>query len=319
MGNTRPFVFILLLSLFFGTWQIHPLQTQAEQEYFDETGHWVTNEFLTTYHSVPNPDVLYGFPITDAFPDPTTHLLIQYFEKARFELHTDQPAGQRVQLSPLGEYLYVPGQPLPTPQAAACRQIAGTAFQVCYAFLEFFDANGGVQQFGNPISNLELQNDRMVQYFQRACFEWRPDLPAQQRVALARLGRQYFDMRGEDPLHLTPQSNGDVAEGVGVLRLRARAYPVQAVTGRKAEQTVYILVQDQRLLAVKNISVSVDVHLPSGKVEHYDALALTDARGVTSVTFPIDSSQIGTVKIQVHATRDAVLSTQTVTSFRIWW
>ncbi len=315
MGTPRPVVFLLLLSLLLGAWQVHPFQAQTDQEYFAETGHWVTNEFLSVYRSVPNPDELYGYPITDAFPDATTNLLIQYFEKARFELHPELPAGQRVQLSPLGEYLYEPGVLLPSP-AAPCRQVA--SFKVCSAYLEFFDANGGVQQFGPPISGVEKHGDRMVQYFQRACLEWRPNLPPQKRITLAALGRQYFDMRGENPSRLAPQPPPNNIPK-GVLRLRAHAYPLQAVTGKEAEQTVYILVQDQLLLAVKNITVSIDVRLPSGEVAHYDAPAPTDARGITQVTFPVKSSQIGTVQIQVHARRDADLFTQTLTSFRIWW
>lgn len=318
MGSARPLVFVIVLSLIAGAWQFHPFQTQTEDAvYVEETGHWVTNEILARYRGAPNPIELYGYPITEVFQDSTTNRSIQYFEKARFELHPEAPPGQQVVLSPLGEYLYEPGQPMPVPASAACRAIEGSAFPVCYSFLEFFDDNGGVQQFGLPISGFELQDGRLVQYFQRARFEWQPE---QQRVILAPLGQQYFEVHDENPSLLLPvaETNGN-ATPRGVLRLRARAYPAQSVTGRQGRQTIYVTVQDQRLLPVKDIHVTATVRLPSGDVEIYQPTAVTNQRGITQFSFPIHSSQIGTVQVQIKASRDDGLFTQTTTSFRIWW
>lgn len=317
MGRTRPLVFVLLLVLVWGTWQVYPAQSQTGEEYFQETGHRVTGEFLEMYRRAADPLQLYGYPITDAFQDSTTSLLIQYFEKARFELHTDQPAGQRVRLSPLGEYLYVPGQALPNPNASgACRAFEPSGFQVCYSFLEFYNANGGMAQFGAPISNLELQDGRMVQYFQRARFEWRPDLPAQQKVSLGSLGRQYFSMRRENLSLLLPDPGGDIIKGI--LRLGARAYPAQAVTARRGAQTVYVVVQDQRLLPVANARVTLVVRLPSGQETRFEVLTPTNDQGFTQFTFPFDSAHIGAVSIRAIIQREN-LTTETTTSFRIWW
>ncbi len=317
MGSARPLVFVLLLALIVGAWQVYPAQLQTDEEYFQETGHRVTGEFLEMYRRASDPLQLYGYPITDAFQDSTTSLLIQYFEKARFELHPGEPAGQRVRLSPLGEYLYVPGAPLPNPTAAgACRTFAPSGFQVCYSFLEFYNANGGLAQFGAPISNLELQDGRMVQYFQRARFEWRPDLPAQQKVSLGSLGRQYFSMRRENPSLLLPDPGGDIIKGI--LRLGARAYPAQPVTARRGSQTVYIVVQDQRLLPVANARVTLVVRLPSGQEMRFDAPTPTSDQGITQFSFPFESTQIGVVSIRAIIQRES-LTTETTTSFRIWW
>ena len=57
-------------------------QAIADREYFPETGHWVTGAFLEKYYSTPNPQELFGYPITDAFPEYISGLTVQYFEKA---------------------------------------------------------------------------------------------------------------------------------------------------------------------------------------------------------------------------------------------
>ena len=85
---------------------------QAENtRHFPETGHYVTDEFLVMYESIPNPTLLYGFPITEAFVD-IFGTKVQYFEKVRFELDPSLPANIQVKLSPLGEYLYQEGEKL---------------------------------------------------------------------------------------------------------------------------------------------------------------------------------------------------------------
>jgi len=203
----RRYLFLGLLILVLigsATWQSS--LAQGGEEYFDETGHVVTGEFLAAYRSVPNPVQLYGYPITDAFQDTTRNLLVQYFQKARFELDPAGPVGNRVKVSPLGEYLYTPGPEASlTVNPGACRTYyPPDGYRVCYAFLEFYDRQGGQKQFGLPISNIEWHDGRMVQYFQNARLEYHPEMPMGQWIVLAELGRQYFDQHGEDRALLMP-------------------------------------------------------------------------------------------------------------------
>ena len=97
-------------------------QFQEKKEYFPETGHWVTGEFLIKYHSIPNPEEIYGNPITEAFQE-KDWLTIQYFEKTRFELYPQDFSDLRVRLSPLGSVIYHKGQTLPGTlfNPSACR------------------------------------------------------------------------------------------------------------------------------------------------------------------------------------------------------
>ncbi|HYI16574.1 MAG TPA: hypothetical protein VEX37_14350, partial [Thermomicrobiales bacterium] len=45
---------------------------------------------------------LFGFPISEEFVDPDTGLTTQYFERARFEFHADNPEPFDVLLGRLG-------------------------------------------------------------------------------------------------------------------------------------------------------------------------------------------------------------------------
>jgi hypothetical protein len=297
------------------TWQ--PSLAQGEAEYFDETGHVVTGEFLAAYRRVPNPVQLYGFPISDAFQDRTRNMLVQYFQKTRFELDLAGPVGNRVKISPLGEYLYTPG-----PEATfimnpgACRSFSADGYRVCYAFLDFYDRHGGQKQFGLPISNAELHDGRMVQYFQNARFEYYPELPASQRIVLTQLGSQYFNQHGEDQSLLMPDQGDNLIDSIH--SLRARAFPEQAVTGKNGSQTVYITVQDQRLLPVANAQVALILQMPDNQLNHFMVPELTNAAGITKFSFPFSAEQVGMATIKVVVLRGD-LEADTTTSFRVWW
>lgn len=60
---------------------------------------------------------------------------------------------------------------------------------MCYKLLQFYDANNGPFYFGEPISEAELRDGRIVQYFENARFEWRPNQPSDLQIGLTDLGR----------------------------------------------------------------------------------------------------------------------------------
>jgi hypothetical protein len=284
--------------------------------FFPETGHWVTGDFLAAYEGLPNPLEIYGFPITDAYSDASTGREVQYFQKARFVLDPQASGPLRVQLSPLGELLYEPGTALPhSPSFPACRRFDETGYEICYAFLDFFEANGGVAQFGYPISNFESQGGRIVQYFQRARFEWRPDLPPGQRVLLGDLGVEYFQAAGEDASRLLPDIENNLPQSI--IELRVSAFPTQAVMPFGGTQTVFIIVEDQNLRPVADVDLELELRLPSGEIERY-GLPSSDENGLSQTSFPVDASAPGVAEIEVSARFDS-FQEETLTSFRIWW
>jgi hypothetical protein len=104
----------------------------------------------------------------------------------------------------------------------------------------------------------------------------------------------------------------------GVLTLKARAFPLKAVTGVNGSQTVYIVVQDQRLLPISNAQITLLVRMPGGEENRYIVPDLSDANGITHYVFPFNTTSVGIAKIYATITFNNI-QVQTVTSFRIWW
>lgn len=292
------------------------LAQTEDARYFPETGHWVTGDFLAMYNSVPNPQLVFGYPITDAFTD-QNGMKIQYFQRVRFELHPELPIEPRVVLTLLGEYLYQvdgPGTVVPTATSmTACRRIPVDGLPVCYAFLDFFDANGGIAQFGFPISEIEIHDGVMVQYFQRARFEWKPDLPSGQRVALTDLGAHYFNLY-EDQIWLLPSQEGDNIPFT-VISLNARAFARRATMASSGRQFVDIVVQDQNLRPVDNVTVQIIVRFTDGSERLF--MVVTNEHGLAEQDFSFNGQPAGIAEIIVVATSDE-LEDRTITSFGIW-
>lgn len=290
---------------------------QSGERYFPETGHIVTGEFLEFYERADDPLLLYGYPITDAFVDPVYGRLMQYFQKARFELYPDEPEELRVKLSPLGRYVHQTGLPqvLPASQLG-CQTFTETeaSFQVCYAFLDFFNAHGGVSQFGYPISGMEIQDGRVVQTFQKARFEWHSLLPSGKRVQLAELGRIYFDQQALDQKYLRQKDNLPQT----ILKLNVRAYPERPVTGFQGKQNIFVLVQDQNQLPVSGAAVELIVRMPDANGPDIRLQSTTDERGVARFGFYFKTSQPELIPMAVTASLDQ-LQAKTTSSFRTWW
>jgi hypothetical protein len=287
------------------------------QRYFPETNHTVRGDFLTAYESVPDPILVYGYPITDAYHNQVTGRLVQYFQKAHFELYPENPPELRVQRTLIGEILYQPGKKIEYPSdIPACRNFPETGHNICYAFLDFFNTHGGITQFGYPISDLEYQHGRLVQYFQLARFEWHPERPSGDRVVLSDLGRLYFDARKETTSILDHSSESLLPQTI--LELKVRAFPLRAVMPQQGVQTLYVIVQDQALKPVSRAQVVFVVTYPTGNEKRYIIPGLTNEYGIATLPFSISESDIGVAEIKVIVNLDK-LQQQTLTSFRIWY
>lgn len=321
MKTLRPFIklgifasLILILGAF--TYQIAVTQGNAPGN-FPQTGHTITDEFLAFYQKVPNPELVYGYPITEKISS-ADGLVVQYFQKARFELHPEFPEGQRVQLTPLGQKMYKPGTPFIFTKNPAICQVFNTGFDACYSFLEFFSKQGGEAQFGQPISPVEERDGRLVQYFEYARLEWHPDSISaglSQEVQLTYLGRQYFDQLGEDPSLLWPAEGRD--SGLEILSVQVHAFPVQAVVTEGQAQALYVIVQDQNLAPLSGMNVTLNLTYPNETTATI-TLPLTNEHGYTSVSLPFDvtNNGVGITEIAVTAFNPA-FEAATRTSFRI--
>ena len=308
--TSRWLALIAAFCLIFASWGSVQAQA-ADSEYFAQTGHNVRGDFLQYYRSISNPTLIFGYPLTEQFTGKDGKT-VQYFQRARFEL---DPL-QGVKLTPLGRETYTPERQLVINNQFACRAFTETGYSVCFAFLEFFEQNGGVAQFGYPISPFEFRNNQIVQYFENARFEWRPGLAEGQRVGLTDLGRIYFDQIREDQAFLKPASRGDAGPNL-VLSLQVHAFPSKAVTTSSDVQTIYVLVQDQNLQPVAGAIGAATIRLPSG--DTLQQIVDFNDRGVGKLEFPFQNQPNGKL---VHADINVSyngLGGKTTTSFRIWY
>jgi hypothetical protein len=160
--------------------------------YFPETGHTVIGGFLDFWEHRGGLDI-FGYPISNEFRE--GNRTVQYFQRARFEWHPENPPNYRVQLGLLGQQVYgridPPVADWTTPWCRSQRYFHETGHVVSNAFLEFFDRHGGLDIFGHPISEAMYEGPFIVQYFQRARMEWHPENNPH-KVQLGLLGDQVY-------------------------------------------------------------------------------------------------------------------------------
>jgi hypothetical protein len=144
--------------------------------YFPQTGHHLSNRtgFLDFWRA--NGQVkTFGYPITEEIVE--NDIVVQYFERARFE-YFPHLAGtpHQVQLGRLGHEVL--GGVLPEGIADplnGSRYFPETQHTLSADFRYYWERHGGLGIFGFPISEPYYENGRLVQYFERARFEYFPE------------------------------------------------------------------------------------------------------------------------------------------------
>ncbi len=308
-GYRYIFLGLLLLGLAAFSWKVGHSQS-ADSEYFSQTGHFVEGDFLSFYYSAHDPQLVFGFPLTEAFIN-REGVMVQYFQRARFEL----TAGGQVRLTPIGRALYEPGRPLSNLDSnpATCR-IFDTGFPVCMDFLAFFDAHGGVDQFGRPISRSEVDGMRIVQYFEYARLEWYPETDDPRlQVQLGLLGWLYFHDQKEDPGRLISSATPNV---INITSLRVHAFPA-ATTAREGDTlSIFVVVQDQAFSPVE--AADLVVAITGSDVLQGIYQVVTNAHGFAELTLLVPPGITPGTKVMVDVTASfAGLSKSTRTSFRV--
>jgi hypothetical protein len=188
-----------------------PVQGQARAtpdtgRYYPETRHTLAPQFVAFYDlhgGLP----LFGFPITEARTE--GGYLVQWTQRERLEWHPENAGtGYEVLLGLLGRELT---RGLNGPSFTATKAQAEsssivhrpssffqeTGHSLAEPFASYWLQNGGLAVFGYPIS--EPFNDdsgSQVQWFERARFEYHPELPAPFVVSLGLLGVETLDRSG---------------------------------------------------------------------------------------------------------------------------
>lgn len=190
------------------------LLPQMQTIYFPQTGHHLSNRsgFLDFWR-INGQVQVFGYPLTEELVE--AGRIVQYFERARFELHAEHiGTPQQVQLGLLGREL-LEQQGLPPrmdDQQTGGRYFAETGHTLWGKFRNFWERRDGMQLYGMPLSAVVEEDGRSVQYFERAKFVYFPEeLPAVFRtlqnsygyslnalyeVQLSDLGRLLAEQRG---------------------------------------------------------------------------------------------------------------------------
>lgn len=182
-------------------------RAQAAALYFPSTGHHLVNDqgFLTFWREHDGEHSL-GFPISEAAP--IDGVPMQYFERGRLEQRADAGGAPFVATGPIGrEYAdalwknFAPAAP--HKPIAGERLFEATGHTLRAPFLSFWEAAGGLDFFGAPISEVTWElttlGRQQVQYFERARLERDPQSAGMaDEVRAGDLGRALATLRGVD-------------------------------------------------------------------------------------------------------------------------
>jgi alpha/beta superfamily hydrolase len=175
-------------------------QTQCST--FEETGQEVCFDFLQ-YWLDHGGLAQQGYPITGRIQERSETdgqvYLVQYFERAVFELHSENEPPNNVLLSLLGTFRYNDKYPQGAPDQQPSTSAGSVLFKetgkrVGGLFLAYWQQHGGLAQQGLPISDEFMERSDLdgkmyrVQYFERAVFELHPENKAPYDVLLSQLG-----------------------------------------------------------------------------------------------------------------------------------
>jgi hypothetical protein len=301
-------------------WGYAPGSAQSPARYFPETGHYLDPAFAALFDRSGGIDIL-GYPITEAFVDPQSGRLLQYFENARLETTLEERGPGTPGVSALGEMMGGREPARRRPPALGwmepgCRYFPEAGHSICHAYLDFYDTHFGEERFGEPISDHRLEGGRLVQYFRGFRLEWLPEVAPAGEVQIAPLGRQHFARSGFDAALLSPVLPLDESQ-YRVLDLKPELALSQAIAKPQGSQRVLVLVRDQNELPVPGASVTLSAGFPEGLRTFL--LPLTDEDGLTQIDLAFEGQPPGSnIELRVWAVYQG-LQASTRDSFRIWW
>ncbi len=188
-------------------------QAATGERYFPDTGHSIVGAFKSYWEQHGGLE-RFGYPLSDELAEVSDlngqTYTVQYFERAEFEHHPENAALYDVLLTQLGTLRYHQKYP----NGAATEQVSTdsptlfsqTGKHVGRLLLNAWQRLGGLANVGYPISE-ELAEQSpldgkiyLVQYFERAEFEYHPENQPPYDVLLTQLGRFAYTAKYNAPI-----------------------------------------------------------------------------------------------------------------------
>lgn len=177
MRMRTPILVGIVLMLVFSPMGVRTASAQGAEHtcvFVSETGHNIHGafwEFYWSHNGLEN----FGLPLTEAFLE--KGILVQYFERAKFEFHPEYPAPYRVQVALLGLQYGITDPPLssnqlPPPDNPNFLYFPATGQVISFAVKKYYESHGGWELLGYPVSFVRFEHGSFFQYFQRARLEW---------------------------------------------------------------------------------------------------------------------------------------------------
>ncbi len=208
---------VLVVAVMAGLMPVAISQSQNQFIYFPQTGHYLGGAFRNFWLSSGGVEI-FGYPITEEYIRNSDGKLVQYFERARFELQVLGPGRANVQLGLVGsDYMASRGlgfpRVAPVPNTASVRYFPETGHTLRGAFKNYWERRGGLGTYGFPRSEEVREQlpdgvERTVQYFERARFELHGS-----QVRLALLGSFLAPCQRRPGLPPNAPPRSPVAEG----------------------------------------------------------------------------------------------------------
>ncbi|MGN6756498.1 MAG: hypothetical protein ACTHMJ_08925 [Thermomicrobiales bacterium] len=239
MGRRVSSIIVALVLVLSG-WLTQAPGTRAASACFPETGHCIQGRFLD-YWEQHGGLAINGFPLSDErqelLEDGQTYT-VQYFERVRMEYHPENQPPYDVLLGQFGRReLYLPGaRPSRGPQPPVDAKPSYTWFpqtghNVAADFLSYWEQNGGLAQFGYPLTEEFIEGfgpqTYTVHYFERARFERHPENQPPYDILLGQFGRDILAQVNQlsGPLGVLYTTNTAVQQQLGRPTMPAAQVP----------------------------------------------------------------------------------------------
>jgi hypothetical protein len=293
-------------------------QAPDRRRYFEETGFWVTGHFLNYFEEHGGLEI-FGYPISASYLN-GDGVYVQYFQKARMGWHPLNPESFKVQLGLLGDELGFRQPPAGPPTTLSARRVyfEATGHTVAYMFLDYFVEHGGINIFGYPITEMFIENQKIVQYFQRLKLVW--DVQTSE-ITVGNLGEvSVAANRDRIPGNVLEPLDLRIGEqGIQDLHLvMDLAYAV--VSSRRSQDVRVVVLDDREQDPVTDAQVTLILEDDGGGARSDSPQILrTDSLGRVTHSFALEGITPGTwIVVRADVAYGGIEASQKEL-FLVWW